>query len=68
VWTLPVPVWGWMQGLAARLLPAMRGPLSRLDQDLIADNAEVMRLLGITPRGFRPTRQMLTSAAAPARH
>jgi len=61
VWTLPVPVWRWMQRLAARALPSARGPLSRLNQDLIADNTELTRLLGITPRAFRPTRQMLTT-------
>jgi len=68
VWTLPVPVWRWMQALAARALPAARGPLSRLNQDLIADNTELTHLLGITPRAFAPTRQMLsapTPAAAP---
>jgi len=65
VWSLPVPVWRWMQRLVARALPSARGPLSRLNQDLIADNTELTRLLGITPRAFRPTRQMLTTPVAP---
>jgi len=70
-WTLPVPVWRWMQWLTGRALPAVRGPLSRLDQDLIADNTEVTRLLGVTPRAFQPTPQMLTAptlATTPRRH
>jgi len=61
VWTLPVPMWRWIQVLAARALPSARGPLSRLNQDLVADNTEVTHLLGITPRAFRPTQQMLTT-------
>jgi len=61
VWTLPVPVWRWMQTLAGRALPCVRGPLSRLDQDLIADNTELTCLLGMRPRAFRPTQQMLTA-------
>jgi uncharacterized protein YbjT (DUF2867 family) len=40
----------------ARLLPAMRGPLLRLEQDLIADNTELECLLDVHPRGFRPDR------------
>jgi len=58
VWTLPVPLWRWMQVLLARVLPSVRGPLSRLDQDLIADNSELVEVLGITPRAFTPTARM----------
>lgn len=52
--TLPIPVPRPAASLAQRLLPALRGPLSRLDQDLIADNGELERLLDVHPRGFAP--------------
>jgi len=58
VWTLPVPVWRWMQRCVAWMLPSARGPISRLDSDLIADNDDIMQLLGITPRPFIPKAQM----------
>jgi hypothetical protein len=32
----------------------LRGPLGRLDTDLIADNHELEALLGIHPRAFQP--------------
>jgi nucleoside-diphosphate-sugar epimerase len=50
--TLPIPVPAWMQQIAQQLLPSLRGPLSRLNTDLIADNDEMQRLLGIAPRPF----------------
>ena len=40
--------------LGARWVPPMRGALMRLQQDLIADNGELERLLGVHPRPFRP--------------
>jgi len=58
VWTLPVPIWRWMQRCVAWMLPSARGPISRLDSDLIADNDDIMQLLGITPRPFMPKAQM----------
>jgi len=39
---------------AMRVLPFARGPLSRLDADLIADNRELEALLNVHPRGFAP--------------
>jgi hypothetical protein len=39
---------------ARRSVGKLRGPLSRLEADLIADNTEVTRLLGVQPRLFRP--------------
>src|SRR5690348_2511851 len=60
--TLPVPVPRIAVSLAQRL-PDLRGPLSRLDQDLIADNAELERLLDIHPRGFMPDAKMWDSSA-----
>ncbi|GFZ94616.1 SDR family oxidoreductase [Dyella caseinilytica] len=52
--TLPVPIPAWALRMARRGVARMRGPLSRLEADLIADNTEVVRLLGVNPRPFRP--------------
>ncbi|RDS85387.1 SDR family oxidoreductase [Dyella psychrodurans] len=52
--TLPLPLPAWVLRLARRGVPGFRGPLSRLEVDLIADNTEMSRLLGIQPRPFRP--------------
>lgn len=54
--TYPVPIPAPLVHLAARLLPPLRGPLMRLEQDLVADNTELERLLGVHPRGFAPDR------------
>lgn len=40
----------------ARFTPILRGPLTRLEQDLVADNTELERLLDVHPRGFHPDR------------
>ncbi|EIL96618.1 NAD-dependent epimerase/dehydratase, partial [Rhodanobacter sp. 115] len=37
-----------------RVLPRLAGPMGRLESDLVADNTELTRLLGVTPRPFRP--------------
>ena len=50
--TLPLPVPRWLLGLAAAAIPRARGPISRLDVDLIADNEPLLRLLGVRPRRF----------------
>lgn len=52
--TLTVPLPARLLRLVARTCPPLRGPLSRLDSDLVADNGELQRLLGIHPRPFRP--------------
>lgn len=52
--TVPLPLPAWLLRLGQRALPPLRGPLSRLDSDLIADNGDLQRLLGIRPRPFRP--------------
>jgi nucleoside-diphosphate-sugar epimerase len=52
--TLPLPIPRAALRIATRLLPRLRGPLTRLDRDLIADNAAAEHLLGITPRPFLP--------------
>jgi nucleoside-diphosphate-sugar epimerase len=54
VTTLPLRIPAPIVRVAARCLPALRGPLTRLDSDLVADNAELERLLGVYPRGFAP--------------
>lgn len=54
VWTLPLPAPAFAATAAARLLPSLRGPLSRLREDLIADNSDLERLLGVHPRRFDP--------------
>lgn len=51
--TLPIPLPAWLLHAAQRVAPArLRGPLHRLDSDLVADNTELTRLLGIRPRAF----------------
>lgn len=52
--SLPVPLPSWLLRCAGGLLPRWRGPLSRLQVDLVADNDEVQRLLGVRPRAFDP--------------
>jgi len=52
--TLPLRVPSPLIRAGARLVPPMRGALTRLKQDLIADNGELERLLGVHPRPFRP--------------
>ena len=49
--------------LATCLVPRLRGALSRLDQDLVADNTALGELLGVRPRPFQPT--AATWVAAP---
>jgi uncharacterized protein YbjT (DUF2867 family) len=54
--TIPLPIPAPVVRAGARCLPPLRGPLTRLAQDLVADNAELERLLGVLPRAFRPDR------------
>lgn len=54
VHTVPLHVPAPLIRLGARWVPPMRGALLRLQQDLIADNDELERLLGVHPRPFRP--------------
>lgn len=49
---LSIPAWA--IALGARVVPPMRGPLTRLRQDLVADNTELERLLDVHPREFHP--------------
>ncbi|HDS1553754.1 hypothetical protein U4I37_20680 [Stenotrophomonas maltophilia] len=52
--TLALPLPGAaLRGLAA-VLPRARGPVSRLQQDLIADNGPLQALLDVHPRPFQP--------------
>jgi nucleoside-diphosphate-sugar epimerase len=52
--TLPVPLPAWLLRAGRHAVPRLRGPLTRLESDLIADNSELQRLLGVSPRPFRP--------------
>ena len=54
MWTLPLPVPRPALRAAAALLPSLRGPLGRLDADLVADNGVAVSALGVEPRPFRP--------------
>ncbi|MGH8159397.1 MAG: NAD(P)H-binding protein [Rhodanobacter sp.] len=59
--TVPLPLPAWLLRLGRHALPPLRGPLNRLDADLVADNDELRRLLGISPRPFRPEPSMWTA-------
>jgi nucleoside-diphosphate-sugar epimerase len=50
--TVAVPVPAPVLRLAAACVPAMRGPVSRLHSDLVADNTLASQLLGHAPRDF----------------
>lgn len=52
--TIPAPVPRLVLTLAATLRPDLRGALERLDNDLIADNADLEQLLDVHPRAFEP--------------
>lgn len=53
-WTLPLPVPRGVLGMATWLRPGLRGFVSRIDQDLLADNTRLEKILGVKPRGFSP--------------
>lgn len=59
--TLALPLGRPLLALMAALLPRARGPISRLDMDLVADNTEVLQLLGVQPRAFAPEASMWRS-------
>jgi nucleoside-diphosphate-sugar epimerase len=54
--TLPIRIPRALIRAGARAVPPLRGPLTRLEQDLVADNTELERLLDVHPRDFRPDR------------
>lgn len=56
--TLALPFGSAAQASMRTLWPASRGPLSRLDQDLVADNGPAVSILGASPRPFRPDAAM----------
>ena len=56
--TVPVRIPAWLLRLGQRIYPSLRGPLSRLDRDLVADNGELQRLLHVRPRPFQPDAAM----------
>lgn len=51
---LPLPLPLWSLRLAACLHPRFRGPVSRLEEDLLADNRALESLLRVKPRLFHP--------------
>jgi nucleoside-diphosphate-sugar epimerase len=55
--TLPLPLPAWLLRLGRHAVPRLRGPLTRLQVDLVADNSELEALLGVHPRPFRPDRR-----------
>lgn len=55
--TCPLRIPRWLVRAGARMVPPLRGPLMRLELDLVADNGELERRLGIHPRGFHPDRE-----------
>lgn len=59
---LPLPLWG--LHLAARLSPRLRGPVSRLEEDLLAGNEVLQMQLGVQPRPFHPQSFMFLNAKA----
>lgn len=52
--TVPLPIPATLLRLGRHLVPRLRGPLTRLEANLIADNSELERLLGVAPRPFQP--------------
>jgi nucleoside-diphosphate-sugar epimerase len=62
--TLPLPLPAWLLRTARHGVGKLRGPLSRLEADLIADNTEMTRLLGVQPRPFRPDAECWQRRAA----
>jgi len=52
--TLPLPLPAWLLRMARHAVPRLRGPLARLEADLVADNGELELLLDVHPRPFRP--------------
>lgn len=64
--TLPVPLPGWLLRAGRHVVPRLRGPVSRLESDLIADNSSLEQLLGLKPRPFRPDAACWAPPRAPA--
>jgi nucleoside-diphosphate-sugar epimerase len=64
--TLPLPLPTWLLRLARHVVPRVRGPLTRLEVDLIADNTELETLLGIHPRPFHPDARCWGERSRPA--
>jgi nucleoside-diphosphate-sugar epimerase len=52
--TLPLPIPRFILNVASLVSPTMRGPVHRLDSDLIADNRLLEAALDIHPRAFAP--------------
>ncbi len=53
-WTLPLALPRWLMRTMALSMPRLRGALSRVDEDLTADNHQLETLLHMQPRAFSP--------------
>lgn len=62
--TLLLPLGRGLQAAMRALWPDSRGPLSRLDADLVADNGPAMAILGLSPRPFEPDASVWIAANA----
>lgn len=61
--TVPLPIPAPLLRLGRHAVPRLRGPLTRLEANLVADNGELERLLGISPRPFHPDAACWTPAS-----
>lgn len=61
--TVPLPIPAPLLRLGRHAVPRLRGPLTRLEANLVADNGELERLLGVSPRPFRPDAACWTPAS-----
>lgn len=65
--TCPFPLHKRLLDVIAAILPPARGPISRLQVDLVADNALAHQLLNIHPRAFSVNADMWMPAAMEGR-
>jgi len=61
--TFPLPIPRFILNVATLVSPAMRGPVHRLDSDLIADNRHLEAALDIHPRAFMPAPETWQAAS-----
>ena len=61
--TLPLPIPRFILNVATLVSAAMRGPVHRLDSDLIADNRHLEAALDIHPRAFMPAPETWQAAS-----
>ena len=54
VWTVPLALPHACMRVMGVVMPRLRGALSRVDTDLVADNRELEAVIGMQPRSFSP--------------